>query len=503
MDQKTRCKEHICSTQIGQLMNNSLLPFGAFTGGLLGPCCPLYRQDELRMPADSAEGAAARIKADEAGAKARVAAVKYLARVDCHYWPEAADALVNALRGDRNECVRLAAAQALGTGCCCGKKTIVALSIAAAGSDRDGLPSETSERVRSAAQASLEHCLARCACNFPVAPAPAIEERKKGIESTPTGDAGKPTATGAIEPAAYYKKVEAMAYAQVIKAVRQSTMTWSVPSGTPVAAGNLPAPVVGSAAVAAEDSDHSLFGIVGNTFGPVKGLFLPSARNTAPRLAAANEVAHVTMPQPTAAPVTNEIQPVGYQTAPASPYASTAALPQPRVIPASSPVPAPPVYAPSPFSPPSRAKTPTIATPVLEGSEPAPAMTGTAGYSPVPRRDLPQLTGASVPFPPANGVDVGHLLTMLRDGTYPEQREWAAAELASVDWHVNAKVLDSLTEAAEKDSSAPVRMQCIRSLVKMKAHTVTVLTLLDTLLRDRDSRVQQEARQALGKMDSE
>lgn len=502
-DQKTQCKEHICSTPIGQLMNNGLAPIGAFTGGLLGPCCPPFKQDELKMPADSAEGAAARIKADEAGAKARVAAVKYLARVDCHYWPEAADALVNALRGDRNECVRLAAAQALGTGCCCGKKTIVALSIAAAGSDRDGLPSEKSERVRAAAQASLEHCLARCACNFPVAPAPAIQEQKKGIESTPTGDAGKPASTGAIEPAAYYKKVEAMASAQVIEAVRQSTMTWSVPSGTSMVASNSPAPVVGSAAVEAEDSNHSLFGIVGNAFGPVKDLFLPSARLAPQRIEPANEVARVPAPQPTAVPVTNEIQPVVYQTAPASPYASTAASLQHRVIPPSNPAPAPPVYAPSPFSTPSRATTPVIAQPMPEETEPSTTSGPQAGYSPVPRRDLPQLTGSAVPFPPANGVDVGHLTTMLRDGTYPEQREWAAAELASVDWRANAKVLDCLSEAAEKDPSAPVRVQCIRSLGKMKARTVTVLTLLDTLLKDRDARVQQEARQALGKMDSE
>src|SRR5215471_12103291 len=40
--QKTACKEKICASQIGQLLNNGLSPIGAFTGGLLGPCCPLY-----------------------------------------------------------------------------------------------------------------------------------------------------------------------------------------------------------------------------------------------------------------------------------------------------------------------------------------------------------------------------------------------------------------------------------------------------------------------------
>src|SRR5207237_2362732 len=123
--------------------------------------CPPAARDpaDLAKPSDSPAGAAAKIKADEAAAKARREAVRYLGTVDCHYWPEAQDALINALRADRNECVRLEAAWVLGRGCCCTKKTIVALSITVAGSDRDGNPYEDSDRVKAAAAAALAHCL--------------------------------------------------------------------------------------------------------------------------------------------------------------------------------------------------------------------------------------------------------------------------------------------------------------------------------------------------------
>src|SRR5205823_9076076 len=133
---------------------------GAITGVIIVPCCPTFIPADLLMPPDGAEGAAARIKADEAGAKKRRAAVRYLGTVDCNYWPEAQDALINSLRADRNECVRLEAALALGRGCCCNKATIKALTLTVEGSREDGNPRENSERVRANAYAALEHCLA-------------------------------------------------------------------------------------------------------------------------------------------------------------------------------------------------------------------------------------------------------------------------------------------------------------------------------------------------------
>ena len=147
-EQSAACKAKFCNSGIGQLLSNSLQPVGALTGGVIGNCCPNPATDPSNMnqPPDSALGAAARIAADEAGAKKRRAAVRYLGTVDCNYWPEARDALINALRADRNECVRLEAAMALSRGCCCNKGTITALVLTVSGSRADGNPAENCER---------------------------------------------------------------------------------------------------------------------------------------------------------------------------------------------------------------------------------------------------------------------------------------------------------------------------------------------------------------------
>jgi hypothetical protein len=134
-DKMAACKAKLCSSALGQMLNNSLRPASAMTGGLVPLCCPAINPADLAKPADSPEGAAARLAADEADAKARRAAVRALGRFDCHYWPEAQMALINALRADRNECVRLEAAWALANGCCCNKATIKALVISVSGSE--------------------------------------------------------------------------------------------------------------------------------------------------------------------------------------------------------------------------------------------------------------------------------------------------------------------------------------------------------------------------------
>jgi hypothetical protein len=161
----------------------------------------------------SATGAAAKIMKDEAEAKQRRAAVRYLGTVDCHYWGEVAEpALIKALRADKNECVRFEAALALGNGCCCTKETIVSLTISVYGVDTirvtdkkvkvretragefaDNAPSETSERVKAAAYAALINCLT--CYNEPVSAGP--EPTKPGPEPTkprPEPESTKPVA---------------------------------------------------------------------------------------------------------------------------------------------------------------------------------------------------------------------------------------------------------------------------------------------------------------------
>lgn len=455
-DQKAACaacKEKICASQIGQLLNNSLAPVGAFTGGLLGPCCPPFKQDDLKKPAESAEGAAAQIKKDEAEAKARVAAVKYLARVDCSYWPEAADALVNALRADKNECVRFAAAQALGSGCCCGKKTIVALSISAAASDRDGNPPEKSDRVRFAAQAALENCLGRCGVAVPVV-APAGEGPRERPAETPIKPVSATEVVGSqpVDPAAYYKRVASMSGTQVVDSVRQSLMSWSEPSAQgPMTAEN---GATASAGLSSHAADHSLFGLVASAVEPVKASLAPPGRKSA--ATASTQVVSVSPPAPTTPYQPKAIEAVGYQ------------HPQTRA-----------------WSPngESAAGKPALQVPVS-----APALPST----------LPKLIPAPSHFPPANGMDVGHMLATLREGTHPEQRVWAAAELAGVDGRGNPDVVEALVAAGQIDAAAAVRAQCVRSLVKMNADGPAVKQFWESMQNDADATVQQEARRALG-----
>lgn len=104
---------------------------------------------------------AAKTKLHEGGAPARRAAIHYLASVKCDAYPEAEAALIAALRVDRNESVRLEAAQALAGGCCCTPKTMEALRTAASGSQGDGHPAETSDRVKSVAKQALKQYAAR------------------------------------------------------------------------------------------------------------------------------------------------------------------------------------------------------------------------------------------------------------------------------------------------------------------------------------------------------
>ena len=115
-------------------MANSLLtgPVGAISGGFLCPLCPPAPSPAQiaaleKKPNGGAEAAAAKIKASEADAKARVAAVEYLGTVDCNRFPEAKKGLLAALSEDPNECVRFAAARALNSGCCCDQEVIETL----------------------------------------------------------------------------------------------------------------------------------------------------------------------------------------------------------------------------------------------------------------------------------------------------------------------------------------------------------------------------------------
>lgn len=182
-------EQRCLNSPLGQLLKGILSPLGALTGGQLGHKPPINPAD-LAQPAESPAGAAARIKQDQADVKARLAAVQYLATADCRYYKEAEAALINALRADRSECVRMEAARALRSGCCCGKKTIAALTRAVNGDDKDGNPGERSECVKALAFLALQRCLA---CYTEPAAQPEAGEKPK-----------EP-----VQPAGYYERVDA------------------------------------------------------------------------------------------------------------------------------------------------------------------------------------------------------------------------------------------------------------------------------------------------------
>jgi len=130
-----------------------------------------------------------------------------LGTVDCRYYADAADKLILALRTDGVECVRLEAAWALGSGCCCQPKVVEALDITVAGLETDGNPAERSPRVRDAAAAALANCLA---CAPPAPPADVLPDPKRKskertdeteTETAAAGNDAKKASSRRLDPA--------------------------------------------------------------------------------------------------------------------------------------------------------------------------------------------------------------------------------------------------------------------------------------------------------------
>ena len=212
------CRAALCQSQIGQMLNSGMTPLSGLSGGLVPSLCPTTptaAQLAADQAAGGAQGVASEIKADEAGAQARVAAVEYLGTVDCRYWPDAEPALIDRLRADRNECVRFAAAKALGNGCCCTKKTIAALTLVVDCESSDGNPPERSDRVKSAAFAALTNCATRYQPPKPVRPEDPEEPRR------PENPDPEPRAVRSISYT-YYAKVAEKPMAVVLDEARRA-----------------------------------------------------------------------------------------------------------------------------------------------------------------------------------------------------------------------------------------------------------------------------------------
>jgi hypothetical protein len=200
----------VCNSCVGSFIKNALKPICALLGGgIAGPPGGLI---PVNPAAGGAGSTAAAIQADQAGAKARRDAVRYLGTVDCHYYPEAESALICALRTDRSECVRLEAGFALSHGCCCTKATIEALRICVSGSDKDGNPGETSPRVRIAAFNALQGCCQRGnespEKEMLPRPEPAVAEGEEGDD--------------AIKLSPYYSEIDKRSMRELLRAAEMT-----------------------------------------------------------------------------------------------------------------------------------------------------------------------------------------------------------------------------------------------------------------------------------------
>jgi hypothetical protein len=501
-DQKLACKLKLCNSPLGKLLNNGMGPMGAFSGGMFGPFCPPVDPADLAKPATSAEGAAARIKASEADAKARRAAVRYLGTVDCKRWPEAQDALKNALRADTNECVRWEAAMALGSGCCCTPETIIALTLTVSGSKEDGNPEERSERVKAAAYFSLEHCLS-CVPVAPKAPPPipTPEPPARPLpERTPNGAAAAAAAsadsTPAIATAAYYQRARKLSVADAAFYARQALARTSYEEqGAPLT----------------KKEGPGLLNIVAKAM--TGGRREMTVASPEPMLAT-TEPAAVEHPSPI---------PVRTVSHPAQEEAVT---PPAKTV--SRPVEAAPVVQEEPqrktlmrvieqrrsaksgtvieTQAPQAPSRPAVLVQPPRATTPAAPIHTASGVQP-PRTAAPveparlAISAEPVRTPTAAEPTMAdRALFALRELESPKQRASAAAYLGREECKSNTLVVPGLLTAALNDRDTSVRVEAIRSLSRLQVNSALVRRTLESLKSDYDPLVREEAMRTMNMM---
>ena len=403
---------------------------------------------------------------------------------------------------------------ALGRGCCCTRATLEALSICVSGSERDGNPSETSERVRMAAYAALEGCLARLGpVPLPLEPVPppGKEGPEKGPEKAPP-----PRETIPEKPVAhsveYYKRVNTLPLAPVVDDARRA-----------LAQQQAAVPVM--AAPPRPRGEGGLFGLISDAFASSspaehRGFTAPmpsmapqgiGPQPTVP-VSPAGEIAPVSalvpapalMPAPLAAPWAPAApQKVGPQpTLPVSPAR--------KIDPVSSPVPAPALMpaplAALPIMPaaPSavRPKEGTVYsigpnTPIMPAAPSAvrPKESTVSSIGPSPS---PVLSSPVAPTLPSSNPepDVPQFLKVLRHASGSAERELAAKKLGSGEVRTQ-EVVDGLLEAIYNDPEHAVRVESIRSLVHVGVGQPGLAPFLEQLKRDPSPRVRAATMEAL------
>lgn len=471
-EQKEEKRRQCCKTAAGQMLNQMLMPLSIMTGGVIGNFCPTT-PSAADLAKEGGEGVANKIKKDEAEAKARRAAARYLGTVDCHYWPEAEAALINYLRADRNECVRWEAAMALGRGCCCTKKTIEALTITATGSDKDGNPSETCERVKDAAFASLQHCLACFSQEVPAAPKkPEKPEAPK--PEKPAADLGNDV--NVIRVTGYYQKLDQKPMAQVVAEARQAVSEASFSEG-------------GSASL--PTGQRGMFNLISKA---------ADYRVVTPK--DDKEVVMESEPKPVSVGLKGglmqRMQARKEKSSDASLRVFDRKMAQPEPLPMQGVMVAPvPEAKPMEVKPAAKAVEAKPAVKAVETK--SEVMRGPMLSTPRPQ-SLPDRAPTAAPMTQSRAPQAPstqQLLMTLQKAVIPFQREWAAQQLGNVEWRSHPEVVEGLLTTARKDANPSVKVMCIRSLARMKVDTMPVVTTIQAMQSDPDPRVEYEARQAL------
>jgi hypothetical protein len=514
-DASLACRYKCCATPLGQLFNNMLLLPSTMTGGVIPTLCPTV-PSAAELAKLGSEGAAAQIKASEADAKARAAAVRYLGTVDCHWWPDAEVALSNALRADKNECVRYEAALALGRGCCCTKAIVRSLTICVNGTEEDGNPYENSERVRMAAEVALMHCVSVAPIKVEGGEKTGETGGEKKSEKKPDKSPEKTAQQGEVgeeqhlQLTAYYVKQQSRPWAQIIEEARRAvdkaesmqTQTTTLPTGRRSLAD------IWERANAGSEVQETV---------PTTPPPMPVIRETPREVVPAVHTEKYGGLLPALLRDTNESQKPAAGRRPASEVQETVPT-TPRPMPVIRETPrevVPPVHTekyggllPALFRDTNETPKPAVgwrpATIAIETppplASPVAPVAPRVPVVPTPVKEPIHKAAPATPVSDAEWMSVPKLLGVLKDSHTPAQREWAADCLGAADCKSNAMVLPSLMTAARADSAPAVRIACIHALVKLHATGSDVLGTLRALASDKDANVQKEASQALTAM---
>lgn len=501
------CRQKKCQTPLGQMLAKATLPLTALSGGIIPPFCPAFPSAQ-ELADKGPVGAAAAVKADEAGAKARKAAVRYLGTVDCHYWPEAEAQLIDSLRKDRNECVRFEAALALGNGCCCTKATMEALRIAASCSDADGNLKETSDRVRAAAVAALEHCVSCFKDLYPPPPPPIKEPIREG---TPEGnkteeekrkekeDADRKALGKAERPvgAAYYAKLADVPKALIVEECRKTVAKYNqTASAQSVLAGNSLVRVV-NRATATEN---------GPAYTTENGVTVMHAESLSPRPATLwdmlvrQEPATIAMPgtavarsttEPVLAMPILESSPTIVKTMPKLESAPTAKLPKSEsqfgsVLAGPQPVKS---LTPSEVAGPYGAMTVGKTKVTKDEVAPAKLPTDRLTLKPIDAVKPPVIQSPKM----APTVTATYALGVLTENHPGAAREAAADKLTMLDIQSCPDLGKALLGIAAGNDSETTRKSAIKALVRNQVDTPEVLTSLEKLTDDATPAIRVEA----------